>query len=734
MLCLLVAAHLAVTPVPTPPARPARYASAALRVLVARAAAANRSPPPSLDGYRARVESEFAFVLHDTLGQEHATQVEQLEAQASWQRSGSYDLHVIGYRLQSSGAPFSTLSIVRGWTVPVLYGERLSLGARSPQTHSAEDTLPAVHPLAPDRNRFYRFSGGDTIAVLHAAGRSIPVVRIAVTPDPADSTPPFVGFDGDLYVDATRGAIVRMRGRILVVGEPHGGRPLWARLSGTVGAAFIDFQNAEVDGRYWLPAYQRTEFQATVPLVSPGRGVLRIVSRFRRYAIQAAVEGHGAPPPPPAPLAPPAAGDPSVDSTHAVVTWAPHDSLDHFDGWASELGIATMQVNASDFNALAPDAWRHTGGPRLQLVPNHPEKILRFNRVEGAFTGWGGTLRMRNAAPGLTAAAFGGWAWAERTARGGGTLSLNRPPWILGLRAERSLASTNDFTSGLSTGSGDLTALLESIDNYDYVDRWRATTSATRVFGSINRALATVQLGVGEDRPEIARLTRGPFGGPAFLPNRGVLPGRYAFASLDADLHPDVSGAFVSPGIGAHLHYEVAAGQLAWQRAELSLSTRQYWGPVTLAADADGGIVAGATIPPQQLFELGGAQSLAGYSYKEFAGDRAALFGTVLSYQFPLWTTPHRVWHGYFVPGLAPGIAAGVEGGWSELSTAASRAAVNALGAGWSTVPVSRATDGVRASVALGLTFFSGTFHVGVARPVDHPGPWRVVAGFGRAF
>lgn len=726
MLCLLVAAQLTVLAPTVPPTGGSRYASSALRALVARAAVVNREAPPSLAGYRARVESEFAFVLHDTLGQERTTQVEQLEARADWQRSGRYDLHVIGYRLQSSGAPISALSVVRGWTVPVLYGERLSLGAKSPQMRSRDDTLHAVHPLAADRNRFYRFSGGDTIAVLHTAGRSIPVVRVVVRPDPADSTP-FVGFEGDLYLDAQSAALVRMRGRILPVGEPHGGRPLWARLSGTVGAAFIDFQNAEVDGRYWLPAYQRTEFQAAVPLVTPGRAVLRLVSRFRGFAVQRSAVGHGGPPAT-------AVADSAADSTHLVVTWAPHDSLDRFDHWVSGLGAATARVNAGDFNGLAPDAWRRGGAPRLQLVPNHPYKVLRYDRVEGAFTGWGGTLRMRDAAPGLTANAFGGWAWTERTLRGGASVTLNRPPWITSIRAERSLASTNDFASPLSPGAGDLTALLESVDNYDYVDRWRATAAATRVFGSVNRALATVQVGVGEDRPEQARLTHGLFGGPEFRPNRGVLAGRYALVSVDAELHPDVSGAFVSPGLGARLHYEVAAGQLAWQRAELSLSTRRYWGPVTMSASANGGVVAGATIPPQQLFELGGDQSLPGYSYKEFAGDRAALFGTVLSYRFPLWRTPHRVWHGYFVPGLAPGIAAGVEGGWTELSTAAARAAVYGLGAGWSATPVSRATGGVRASVAVGLTFFSGTFHVGVARPMDHPAPWRLVAGFGRAF
>ena len=127
------------------------YATAALRDLVARAAAANHAAPPGLDGYRARVASEFAFVLHDSLGREQATQVEQLDADAQWRRGRSDEFHVVGYRTQSVGAPISMLTLVSGWTVPTLYGDRLSLGA-----------IPARGGRARDR---------DTVVAIHTPGR-----------------------------------------------------------------------------------------------------------------------------------------------------------------------------------------------------------------------------------------------------------------------------------------------------------------------------------------------------------------------------------------------------------------------------------------------------------------------------------------------------------------------------------------------------------------------------------
>ena len=104
------------------------YSSERVRDLVARATVANHAPPPELRGYRARVETEFSLLLRDTLGRERAAQIEQLSSNVKWARDGSYDMHVVGYRSQSLGAPVSTLSFVQGWTEPSLYGDRLALG------------------------------------------------------------------------------------------------------------------------------------------------------------------------------------------------------------------------------------------------------------------------------------------------------------------------------------------------------------------------------------------------------------------------------------------------------------------------------------------------------------------------------------------------------------------------------------------------------------------------------
>src|ERR1043166_3320974 len=143
------------------PVADSTYATPALRTLIALRAVANRRAPDSLKSYTSRIETESSLLIRDTLGREQTAEIEQMATAAKWDRGGRYDLHVIGYRSQTVGVPYSTLSIVRAWTVPSLYGERLSLGAyfTRARVRRDSDTLIAVHPFARERDQYYRFSG-----------------------------------------------------------------------------------------------------------------------------------------------------------------------------------------------------------------------------------------------------------------------------------------------------------------------------------------------------------------------------------------------------------------------------------------------------------------------------------------------------------------------------------------------------------------------------------------------
>lgn len=698
------------------------YSSQGLRDFVAAASTENHAPPPAFRGYRAHVETEMSLLLRDTLGRERAAQIEQLASGVRWTRGSEYAMHVVGYRAQSLGPSISALSFLTGWTEPSLYGERILLGAQfitgRRRKGQERDSLFAVHPFASDRDRFYRFSGGDTVTTLRSPGRTIPIVRIHVTPHLTGSNP-FAAFSGEVDVDATRHQIVRMRGQFVVLGKRKSGRSLVQRIPGVVAVAYSEFINAEIDQKYWLPSSQRTEFQTTIAALGRDRAVMRIVSKFSGYQVDDT-----------------SAIIASNDSLHIphTTTWAKSDSVSRFGGWESALGEATTTARASDFDDLGPDAWKPNGATRVELAPTNWDNIVRYNRVEGLFTGVEANVRMRSAFPGFTYGGAIGWAWTEKTAKGALHASLRRGLDNFSLGVERSLASTNDFVLAGQGKSDGINGIIASFDDFDYVDRRTALGTVSHIVGSLDRALVTVQAGAGDDKREIARREHGLIGGGKFRANRGVDEGSYALGIVEVDIHPNASEEFVQAGLGARLHFEAGHGNLNWQRATIGISGREYIGPVTIAFNADGGAVFGKKIPPQTLFELGGSSILSGYGYKEFAGDQSALFRGFTSYTLSLLRSPRRVWRTLYMPGLAPGFGAGIQGGWTRFASDAGLASLARLGLGSDGTPVSRATDGVRATFGFGATLFSGNFHVGVARPIDRAAKWKVVAGVGPSF
>lgn len=709
------------------------YVTPALRDFLGRAALANRAPPSQLLGYTARLESELAFVLRDSLGREMVGQVEQLAARAEWGRDGRYDVHVVGYRAQTMGNPYSALTFTRMYSVPTLFGDRVALGMNdgvplsksdsvARQKRAARDSAAerprfrAVHPLATDRARYYRFTGGDTVAIIRtASGREIRIVRVYTHPisDPGAN---FTGFRGELDFDADRHQLVRMRGRF----ESHTARrdPLVARATGAVAVAYVEFVNVEV-GNQWLPSVQRSEFQSAMGLLGDTRPVYRLVTRFRDHSLRIGD-------------APRSDDTVALPPTRARLTFARGDTTSRFGDWSQGLGILSASVNANDFDDLAPDAWRPSGRPHLGLWPRRLEDVARFNRVEGLFTGMSATLRFRDAMPGLSARASAGWAWSERTPRGSASVSLTRGPWTNTLQAERALTPTNDFLASLESGLS-IGPILGG-DDYDYVDRYRGSWSGTRLLTHIDRGFIATELSYVRDRHAPATVVRPPVGGEPFRENRLVAEGDYARSVLQLELNPRVTGESLSPGFGARARYEAAVGDLDWHRLDLRLAARQLWRGLAFSARVDGGLVTtgDAVMAPQALYEIGGGLDLPGYEYKEFGGDRAAVGRALAAYYLPVLRSPRRIAR-LVLPGLSPGIGVGVQGGWAEVTSVAARAGLIAMGRDGIT-PASVPTGRVRSTLDVRFTVLSGAVGVGYARPLEQGGGWRPFFMWGAAY
>lgn len=694
------------------------YATPALRALIAEAAEINRRVPSGLGGYRARLESEISIGNRRSEGMEMSVSLEQVASTLTWDRTGEYEQVVNGYRSQSIGASFSSLGFFSsGWAIPSLYGNRIALlfgrdtteSARRRSRRRASDPLYAVHPLAADRERYYRFAGGDTIITMRAGDREIPIVRVLVTlrdDVPAKS----VVFLGEIDLDATRRHIVRIRGYFAVVGGP---KPKFDILkeAGLQGIAYVEAVNAEADGQFWLPAHQRFEAHATSNAVGDSRAVFRILTRF--------VDRELTPTPPEVDVG--SEGDTLAIHPFRFVVAAP-DTLTAFTGWTRELGAMTAEVSAEDFNDVAPDRWSTVGPPRFSIETERLGDVYRMDRVQGVYTGIGAVLRFRDSAPGLALRGAAGWSWYERTARGRAVVEYRRDRNLIALRAQRSLDLTNDFRNPYDSGST-LGALLGR-DNYDYLDRRTLTAHWLRFLGQRQRTQLRVELGYADDRDVEVNLQRSPLGLRSdFRPNRSVQEGAYARSALTLEYRPDVSLEFLRSGLGARLYFEVANGQLDYQRAEARLTVRTNQGPFSLGARLDLGLT-NPDAPPQQLFELGQNQNLPGYDYKEFAGDQAAVFRALALWRLPYLGAPVRLTNRFWLPPVAPAIAFSVQSGWSRASTPAALATVTALG--------SAPTGHPRTTVSLTMRIIGGAIGVGIAKPVDSPAPVRFIIEFGQ--
>lgn len=391
----------------------------------------------------------------------------------------------------------------------------------------------------------------------------------------------------------------------------------------------------------------------------------------------------------------------------------------------------------SEFDDLAPPEWNNTERTSgIRFSPRNVGDVFRFNRIEGLFTGVAVRKQFSRSLYGRGAV---GWAWSEGTARGMLGAENRRGRITTGVRLERALAHTNDFQLPFSWGSA-LTALLGSRDDFDYLDRKSATLYAARRLGAKQRSFARIEFGLARDNAVQQNISKGFFvaKGQGFRPNRGIREGGYFASSASLELNPEVSGLFVNRGVGARLLYSGADGGISWHRVELRTAARREVGPFQLFARGDFGTLIGPPAP-QALFEIGESEGLSAYGYKEFAGDRVALGRAVLGYTFPFLRAPIHLPSRLILPGIAPGVAAGIHAGWTEVSSPAAERAVLELGTFTDpvtgvAVPLSRPTDGIRASAEFLLTFFSGSVAVGVTRQIDRSGPWKLTARMGQGF
>ncbi|MEP6832174.1 MAG: hypothetical protein ABJB74_02225 [Gemmatimonas sp.] len=707
--------------------RDSTYSSAALAKMIEMASQANRRVPPELLGYSALIESEASLLVNTPGGPdgavagtaaattEAAAQIEQFVLRSSWDRAGTFEQQQVGYRSRLLGPSISALNILpKPWTAPALYGNRLSLlFGGAPSLMSADTTrrnMPAVHPFADDRAQFYRFSGGDTVATIKLGpGNQIPLVRIVVEPIVERQTR-LMMFAGDVYIDGNTGSIIRLRGRIRVGPVKQSPASRLVRFVAQVQeVGYIDFENSLQKGKYWLPSKQRLEYQA-ITSFTEARATIRVQSVWRDMELKIRDSSLAV------------ASIDSLGEPHYTVKLTGGDSISNWGSWGNSLGALTADGSARDFDDVAPPEFRPNGRAQFRLQARGFGDVVRFNRVEGLFVGGAGLIDFRESAPGASIRLFGGYATLPKTAKGGAEGALVKGPWVANARAERQLASTNDFALALGGGGGNIIGSLFGVENYDWVDRRVLSAGLTREFGIKHSSALRVELARGNDRGFGKELKHGMVGDD-FRANRPVTGGSYTRTRAQFDIGRNIITSPLASGLGASAIYELGTGDLDWQRSLVQTFGQRMFHRFIFAARADGSVLNGKQLPVQQLIEVGGAEGLPGYEYKEFAGDQALVARGTVGYLLPLLEQPIR-FNRLTLPAIGPQIQVGLFGGVTSASST-TRAQLNQLQ--WKT------TDGWRGTFDVRLRFFGGAFSIGASRPLDHSGPWKAAFAIGGA-
>ncbi len=697
------------------------------------AVAANQALARAASRYRAVVETESATLNRWEGRVEGAAILEQASSTVRWSPDGRFQQHIGGWRSSTNAVPLTRMAILRiGWLVPTTSGERLMILSRSGPVQNGVE-MPAsspalrivVHPLAADRASFYRFSGGaEVLRTIDGTARR--VLAIEVTPAVAGATAE-LRFKGEMDLDPETHALVRLFGHVTGM-KPRRSGPLSLVLSAEPAVTMVELVNQRLPDGSWVPSVQRFEIESISKRTWGFGAALRVISRF-----------HDAEPLPGSQAGGAGGGAGIGDSLSS----APRDSLRRFRGWRAPAGRMTDAVTADDFARFRGARIRSDGRPVVTVQGYFPGEFLRLNKVEGVYTGVSLLARLRDAAPGLAFHVTGGYAWHEKTFRGRGGVGWRRGPWSLEAGGGRILDVTNKFRNQFDNP---VLGALVGRDNWDYLDRVGGGLFLTRRLGG-SGSVARLDVAALEDRALTRQMTKS-LAGWRLRENRGITGGTYFRTRALLELNPEVSPVFAKDGIGFRGEVERAGGDLDYTRVEAHVVGRASLRRVTFLARLHAGAVFADVPPPQQLFEIGGPAGLSGYDYKEFAGDRAMLFRTRITYALPMLDTRRRLTSGATRPALAPAISIGFSAGIADVRTPGGAASVAKLGLKRNDktgalvtdplsglpLPASVASGKMHPSVDVRLGFFGDALAVGFARGLERGRKTLFIFAFGRQF
>ncbi len=644
------------------------------RELVARArtARAERAASAELGSYIARTEGHIYFFLDPEEGGRHLLRVDQIAAEVRWQRPDILQQHIVGERSEKR-LPIRdfTYYMDRFTLVPHGFGDEIRVG-------SGQDVAGVEHPLAARRaeagaEEHYRFRLGGTLSVF-VPGRDEPVRIQEILVRPRDPARP--GILGTIHLDLATASIVRMAFTF-------------------TSASYIDPRNDRVhveldyglwEGRHWLPNLQQIEVRREVPALDLGVGtVIRAVLEVRDYELDTLRSGDLA-------NLPPVTFQPPDERGAFPFSTGVYDRME-----AHGLGAVAVDTDPEELRSRALEWARDIGSSGLSPVRFHLSGLssaLRYNRVEGARLGAGGTVQPRSAVRirGSAGYAFGSGE-PQLTVSFDETLTA---AWTLRLRAY--LRERGEL--GLSPGSSPVVSSLGAfLAGEDYLDfYWVSGGRVGLDYRGSRRSRFSVGFGVERHATASRALDRSPLGSNAFRDVRPVTEAE--FFRLDAGAALDLPAAGDGTGfarISATALYGQAGGGVG-----ILGTFEERWragGPSRELALAGAGWIWLGDSLRQGHRLMGGRSTLPGHPYRAYTG-RVAAFGALVGSSDLI---------GPFVRARA-----GLHVGWSDGGDPAVRGAWEAEG-----------TRGLASALSMGLGLGWDVVRVELARGIG-AGEWQL--------
>lgn len=543
------------------------------------------------------------------------------------------------------------------------FGDVIRLG-------DGDEVSDVVHPVSPGSESVYDFRLSDSLTISFPGSGTEPVRVYEVQVRPRDFSGP--GFLGTLFLDRSTGAIVRMNFTFTPASyvDPY------------LDYIRISLDNALWEGRYWLPYRQEAELRRELPQLDFLAGsVIRGRFEIGGYELNAPI--------------------PDAIFRTPRVTAAPEAERRTFPfdrplfAHLEEEGLdPPPSLEEIRRQAREMAAGRYLSGlSPLRLYFPSTSHAFRYNRAEGLFLGAGATLRP---SADLRVHVHAGYGFSSGQPSGVVGLTTAGPGTAAAFAYANELRDLGPFPGA----DGVVNTLAALAAGSDYLDPYFAT--GLRVSLPSWSGPAEVAGTLTFERHRSASLAVDAEEG-RFRPVRPVADGDLLAADLGVEGRPRGGDLRLGGNGRVGAFGDDVYGVL---RLDATWSREATWRDLDVGAAAHAGL-ATDDAPPQELFLLGGRETLLGHPYRELVGDRFWLARGVAS-------------HALVQPWVNARVFAAV--GWTEL-------AGRNLPEGWAGTGDAR----VKASAGVGLGLAWDVLHLDLGRGLNG-GHWAFAFSAARRF